>query len=1431
LLGQLIAPIKAYAVDDIIPPEAYWSPDNPAAPKFPKPQPVCNYVLGIYSFFLYGRTAHCDFTTALSFDAILTSDPTRPGAPMPETYPGYSANPICTSPYIFNGMDLKCHGERPPPTDPNTKKNAGPCCQESGGSNSISGGTNPINVLTGNKFQVETDYSGTGAFPLVFQRTYNSSIDLATGTGSHWRDNYARILTVDNDAAPTVVFSYRPDGRMTIYRLQGGSFVADGDINERLVRSVNGSGVTTAWTLTTATDEKEVYTPTGQLLSITNRAGVTQTLTYSTALTSPTIAPVPDLLIQVTHSFGQTLSFIYDDRSRIKTLVAPDGGQYQYEYDPYTNLTLVTYPDATVRQYVYNEPELTGFANLPHALTGLIDENTDRFASWGYDSTGRAISSEHAGGVDRYDVSYAAGVSTVTDPLSAARTFTSGVVLGVVKNTGVSQPCAQYCGDAAASYNTNGSVTSKTDFNGVVTTYGYDTARNLETTRNDAVGTPKARTITNAWHSTFRIPTSVTEPNRTTSFTHDAHGNVLTRTVTDTSIIPNVTRTWTYTYNSFGQVLTVNGPRTDVSDITTYTYYTCTTGSQCGQVQTVQNAASQVTTYNSYNTRGQPTQITDPNGLVTTIAYDARQRLADRCVGATLPSCTSGELTHLDYWPTGLLKKVTNPDASYIQYTYDAAHRLIQINDGASNKIVYALDNAGNRTAENSYDPSLNLKRTHTRVFNTLNQLWKDVNAAGTVNVTTVFGYDSNGNQTTTNAPLSRNSTNLYDELNRLKQITDPNSGVTQFGYDSNDNLTSVTDPRTLATTYTYTGFGDLKTQTSPDTGLTTNTYDSGGNLKTSTDARSAITTYTYDVLNRVSSAAYKIGATTDQTITYTYDAGPNGKGHLTGAGASDAGANHSLSWSYDAKGRVTGKGQLVNGLTTAQSIGYGYNSAGQLASIVLPSGKTIAYGYNTNGQVVSVTLNGSPNVTILNNVTYDPFGPVTGWTWGNGTALTSRTFDTDGKLTALSNTPATTGNRTFGFDNAFRITSTTDSATGGPAWTLGYDILDRLNSATKTGTTIGYTYDADGNRLTQTGSSASTYSIPATSNKLSSTAGALVRTYNYDLAGNVLNSGATTHTYYNNGRMKTGKLGAAAVTTYIYNALGQRVKKSGGAATTTVYMYDEAGHLVGEYTISSGVAVRVQETVWLGDIPIATLRTNGANVDVFYVHTDQLNMPRKVTVSTGTNANKLRWSWDPTPFGEGAPNENPSIPALGVFQYNLRFPGQYFDLETNLNYNYFRDYDPAIGRYTKSDPIGLHGGVNTYAYVQNDPIRKIDPKGLIPGPHTGPKQPCPPDQPNCKAVKEKCIAQCSEGLPTTDYGFQFWNCVNKCMAEEGCEPDGTPTPIAPPIRSPVRAPKPSRPPIVPILVPRMPSFLPPMIDPCVLMYTPEMCGPPPPEA
>ena len=114
------------------------------------------------------------------------------------------------------------------------------------------------------------------------------------------------------------------------------------------------------------------------------------------------------------------------------------------------------------------------------------------------------------------------------------------------------------------------------------------------------------------------------------------------------------------------------------------------------------------------------------------------------------------------------------------------------------------------------------------------------------------------------------------------------------------------------------------------------------------------------------------------------------------------------------------------------------------------------------------------------------------------------------------------------------------------------------------------------------------------------------------------------------------------------------------------------------------------------------------AAAQLYFIHTDHLNTPRLIT----NNAGQAVWRWDNIdPFGGNPPDENPS--GLGVFSCNLRLPGQYFDQETNLHYNYFRDYDPAIGRYIQSDPIGLAGGVNTYAYVRNNPLRWIDPFGL----------------------------------------------------------------------------------------------------------------------
>jgi RHS repeat-associated protein len=142
--------------------------------------------------------------------------------------------------------------------------------------------------------------------------------------------------------------------------------------------------------------------------------------------------------------------------------------------------------------------------------------------------------------------------------------------------------------------------------------------------------------------------------------------------------------------------------------------------------------------------------------------------------------------------------------------------------------------------------------------------------------------------------------------------------------------------------------------------------------------------------------------------------------------------------------------------------------------------------------------------------------------------------------------------------------------------------------------------------------------------------------------------------------------------------------------------------------------------------------------VVISYVHVDHLNAPTKVSRTTD---NKLRWRWDHDPFGIVIPSQNPQ--SLGSFVYNLRYPGQAYDSETGLSYNYFRDYDPQTGRYVESDPLGLVLGVASsavvpgnlravvprlplamradprmnppYAYVDGSPVKYTDPTGQCP--------------------------------------------------------------------------------------------------------------------
>ncbi|MFC1740829.1 RHS repeat-associated core domain-containing protein [Pseudomonadota bacterium] len=119
---------------------------------------------------------------------------------------------------------------------------------------------------------------------------------------------------------------------------------------------------------------------------------------------------------------------------------------------------------------------------------------------------------------------------------------------------------------------------------------------------------------------------------------------------------------------------------------------------------------------------------------------------------------------------------------------------------------------------------------------------------------------------------------------------------------------------------------------------------------------------------------------------------------------------------------------------------------------------------------------------------------------------------------------------------------------------------------------------------------------------------------------------------------------------------------------------------------------------------PIVTL-----SEQTHFIHYDHLGSPRSVT----NRDQAIIWNWESNPFGDSLPNQDPDGDS-SEFVLNLRFPGQYYDAESGLHYNYFRTYDPETGRYLESDPIGLRSSLNTFAYVDNNPVNAVDPKGLI---------------------------------------------------------------------------------------------------------------------
>ncbi|MBP6748534.1 MAG: RHS repeat protein [Xanthomonadaceae bacterium] len=949
---------------------------------------------------------------------------------------------------------------------------------------------NPMDVVTGNKLEPEPDFALGW---IGFSRTYHSGMTPPRGAFGHgWTHSHNLQLAVGEDTGSGIPIALiAANGAQQPYRrLSLGVYESTLGSGDRIV--ANGSG----WTLEQTSRTVE-FDANGRVVSVRDDDGATLTYQYDGL----------GRLARIVHHTGRGLDFIYgaaEPRNRANVTAIASGGVTlaAYTYSPSGALASVQYPDTRSRVYHYED------ARFPTHLTGITAEDNQRFSTFTYDAQGRVLSSEHAGGVNRTEASYTAqGGAVVTDASGGQSNYAlteqaSGDIPRKVSGIDTS------AGLTARTYYTPAEdfrrrLKSTTDARGVVTDYAYaeivDAHTNLPATRRtrtEAVGTLDARSSESLRVLASNRSLSERDSASEVRYTRNARQQVTQAQRKD--LADNATRTTTYTYceqtdvagglcPQVGLLLRIDGPRSDANDLVHYAYR-MTDAPGCdaapaacayrkGDVWKTTNAVGHVAEALAYDAAGRPLSMKDANGVVTDLEYDARGRMtANKRRGADNATETDDQITWVEYWPTGQVKKTTQPDGAFVSFVYDAAQRLTDVIDGDGNTIAYTLNHAGERKREDIRDAAGTLRRTLSRTYNTLGQLQSIVQVNPDPNnldpVVTNFTYDADGNLDQTTDALTRVADNTIDPLGRMSRTLQDMTGIaaeTQFGYDAQDRLTRVTDPKGLDTNYGYNGFGELMSLQSPDTGTTTYEYDAAGNRTKQTDARNKITNTAYDALNRPTAVSYPEDAALN--VVYVYDTAQSdctaGETFLVGRLAKMTDHSGSTVWCYDRFGQLTRKVQRTQGKTFAQQ--WSHQTNGRLMQMTHASGVVEDYLYDAQGRVIEigVTIEGIRR-QLLRNASYHPYGPVQQWTYGNGRTLT-RTQNLNGQPGIVQDIAAGGISLGYAFDDVGNLKTLRNGNQNDPPKRIyGYDGLNRLIEAKDAANTLwqSYHYDKTGNRL-----------------------------------------------------------------------------------------------------------------------------------------------------------------------------------------------------------------------------------------------------------------------------------------------------------------------------------------------------------------------------
>lgn len=1174
-----------------------------------------------------------------------------------------------------NAQPIPVTGTNPPATALDSVTHAVNECPSSAGGPPLPCSGNTFNTRFG--FEARSlplfEVSSPG-IPLRLALHYNNRNERPSAIPGRWFTSFDISLTLTQASGPARVAVSWPDGTTSLYETPSGTIFTGVLSDGSYVQEFYGGGKVLGWDLHYRDGVVYHFSAAGILQSITDGKSTTGN-TLTIAHEDPSKPGIPT---KISDNYGHQVVLAYGtsgpDLGSLVSITAPDGGVYDLAYQDFLLKTVtLPAPDAGRPRpsYELTYADLPGFdqggykGNLTriqfHPDAANPDPVNDRvIGRWNYDHSSRVESEEGAGGAFGRSVAYASTSTTVTDSRSNQTIYGFDFTSGLTLTSTI--PCPTCTPTPTASSilvrDSSGRITSQTDFRGFQTTWANHNTNGNPGTVTEAVGQTEQRTTTYTYHPFLFTRLSIVKPsalpggtNKVTIFDYQkpstsppadppanppADLNPASFNIPGTNnanfdrVVHRVIESgWTrdtagnpvrvayvthYTYDSFGRVTQIDGPRMDVSDLTTFEYWPDDTGqgNKRGQLKKVTNAAGHETLVNDYDAMGNVLSVTDPNGLVTTFTYDATNRTRMITQVGAGPSAEN-LVTEYVYEANGNLDYVKLPRGNFYNYQFDAANRLKKITrtttqptalnpEPTGETIVYDYDTEGNRIRQEVRpDVGSAAERFTDFEYDALNRLERAFNPIFTVDannrVYTESSYDAGGNRTVLDLvkvaggqiSTLRHTGFIYDPLNRLTQTTHddgptiPADVVTQFDHDVQDNLQQVTDARLHDTDYTTDDFGRQVELVSPDTGTRRYSYDPAGNLLRK-EENGVVTQYAYDALNRLTTVTPSEAA---EKIEYVYDtratppALANGVGRMVGVRDTfqQGTPQGKTFFSYDKRGNRTMEVRDQEGVSLA--LAYEWDLNGNLSKITYPSGREISYTGPDPGDrptQVSMLYQGQ-STTLASSIAYEPFGPFASLTFGDGLVET-RDYDAAGQLRFIKLGPTPTSlilHLVYTFDETANIQAIEDELDPSKDRTYGYDPLDRLTQATIGGLgSFSYLYDKTGNRTEATEQGQTTlYTIDPLNNQIAALAGAQTGTFDYDDHGNTLEDGQKTYEYTAYHQLKRALEGQTVLGTYQYDGLSRRTAKTVqgrkrlflyGTGVDPLGEYDDQGNLLREY-------------------------------------------------------------------------------------------------------------------------------------------------------------------------------------------------------------------------------------------------------------------------